>query len=262
MKELPFELKLTYTIAVLIMVFLVGFVLFVISLYNKKQILLLKEKQLQEANHQNELLQTQLDQQKALENERERISKDMHDDLGAGISSIKLQSEYILEKFELDPKLKTEIEELISTTSEITTSMREMIWSLKIQNDNINSFTNYITQYTTQFLSKTGINCTFQNSISESNTLLENETRRNLFLCLKEALNNIYKHSQATEVSIRFTLEKDSFQIHIVDNGIGISPNPIGNGLQNMQDRLQTIGGTFKIIDCEKGTSLLFSCVI
>ncbi|MDI9308865.1 MAG: histidine kinase [Limnohabitans sp.] len=262
MNELPYEIKVTYVIAITIMMLFVVFIIFMVLIYNKKQILLLKEKQLQEATHQNELLQTQLDKQKALENERERISKDMHDDLGAGISSIKLQGEYILEKFELNPKLKTEIEELISTTSEITTSMREMIWSLKIQNDNINSFINYITQYTSQFLSKTGIKCTFQTSITENNTLLENETRRNLFLCIKEALNNIYKHSQATEVNIVFILEKDSFQIHILDNGIGISENPNGNGLKNMQDRMQTIGGAFKIIDCEKGTSLLFSCTI
>jgi two-component system, NarL family, sensor histidine kinase DesK len=262
MNELPYEIKVTYVIAIVIMMLFVSFIIFMVLIYNKKQILLLKEKQLQEATHQNELLQTQLDKQKALENERERISKDMHDDLGAGISSIKLQSEYILEKFELNPKLKNEIKELIDTTSEITTSMREMIWSLKIQNDNINSFTNYITQYTTQFLSKTGIICNFQISITESNTLLENEIRRNLFLCIKEALNNIYKHSQATEVTIHFTVNDTTFQIGIIDNGLGITENPNGNGLKNMQDRMKIINGEFKILNSTKGTSLLFSCTI
>lgn len=262
MTQLPDEIKLTYLIAIIIMILFVGFIIFMVVIYNKRQLLLLKEKQLQEATHQNELLQTQLDKQKALENERERISKDMHDDLGAGISSIKLQGEFILENFDLNPKLKNEIKELIDTTSEITSSMREMIWSLKIQNDNLNSFINYVQNYTAQFLSKTSIKYTFDSSISEVNILLENETRRNLFLCIKEALNNIYKHSQATEVTIHFTVNDTTFQIGIIDNGIGITENPNGNGLKNMQDRIQIINGEFKILNSTKGTSLLFSCNI
>jgi two-component system, NarL family, sensor histidine kinase DesK len=264
MGELPYEIKLTYLIAIIVMMTFVGFIIIVIVVYNKKQLLLFKEKQLQESVHQNQLLQKELERQKSLEQERERISKDMHDDLGAGISSIKLQGEYILHNFNLEPSLKNEVNELINTTSEITASMREMIWCLKMQNDNLQSFINYIKNYTHQFLSKTAIEYSFETNLESDKMLISNEIRRNLFLCTKESLNNIYKHSRATSVKITFSLENSTLKLIIADNGIGIpySNSFSGNGLKNIKIRLEEIKGTFTILEKEKGTHLFFSCTL
>lgn len=83
MNKLPFEIKLTYIIAVMIMIVFVGFIVLLVYFYNRKQFHFLKEKQLKQAEHQNEILQKELERQQSIQLERERISHDMHDDLGA-----------------------------------------------------------------------------------------------------------------------------------------------------------------------------------
>lgn len=93
MKNLPIEIKIVYITAAIVTMLFIGFIVFVVLMYNRKQLLNLKEKQLKESEHQNQLLQKELEKQKLIEKERERISHDMHDDLGAGISALKLQAE-------------------------------------------------------------------------------------------------------------------------------------------------------------------------
>ena len=86
-------------------------------------------------------------------------------------------------------------------------------------------------------------------------------TRRNLFLVVKEAVHNVYKHSEATNLLIRFEESDISFKIEIIDDGIGFSETiQKGNGINNMSLRMEAIRGTFKIVPAQKGTHLLFVC--
>jgi two-component system sensor histidine kinase DesK len=121
MKELPEEFKTTYIFAIIIMMSFVVFIIMIVLMYNRKQ-LYLKEKQLKESEHQNQLLQKELEKQKSIEKERERISHDMHDDLGAGISALKLQAEFLKQRAEND-ELKNDIDELLKTSEEMNLSM-------------------------------------------------------------------------------------------------------------------------------------------
>ncbi|WP_375190979.1 sensor histidine kinase [Chryseobacterium sp.] len=132
---------------------LIIFVVFIVISYNKKQLLYLKEKQLQQSEHQNQLLQKELEKQKSIEAERERISHDMHDDLGAGISALKLQAEFLKQRAENDD-LKNDIDELLKTSEEMNLSMREMLWSLNSGNDTLGSFIDYSRMYAQNFLEK------------------------------------------------------------------------------------------------------------
>ncbi|WP_312903048.1 sensor histidine kinase, partial [Chryseobacterium taichungense] len=134
MKQIPEDIKLTYIVIALIMISFVAFIIFVVLMYNRKQLLYLKEKQLNESEYQNQLLQKELEKQKSIEKERERISHDMHDDLGAGISALKLQAEFLKQRAE-DDNLKNDIDELLKTSEEMNISMREMLWSLNAGND-------------------------------------------------------------------------------------------------------------------------------
>lgn len=259
MKNLPYEIKLTYIIAIIVMILFFGFLIFVIVLYNKRQLFFQQQQKLKEAEHQNELLQKELERQKELEKERERISSDMHDDIGARISALKLQGEFIKENFAENPQLKSELNELMKTTEEMTVAMREMIWSLKTQNDFLQNFISFSQKYATEFFAKSKIKLHFTNKITE-NKSLHAEIRRNLYLCYKEALNNIYKHSKATEVYITFSLENELLKLEISDNGIGLpkEKNQQGNGFYNMQNRMQEISGSMKILEVENGTMLQF----
>ena len=231
---------------------------FLLFLYgiNLDELQAIKERQL----YKNQLLQKEIERQKEIEKERERISSDMHDDIGARISALKLQGEFIKENFAENPHLKSELDELMKTTEEMTVAMREMIWSLKTQNDFLQNFISFSQKYASEFFSKSKIKIHFKNEVKE-NLHLNAEVRRNLFLCYKEALNNIYKHSKATDVYISFSLENNLLKLVISDNGIGINKEKTkqGNGLYNMQTRMQEISGNLKIPETEKGTLLLFT---
>ena len=230
---------------------------FLLFLYgiNLDELQAVKDKQL----YKTQLLQKEIERQKELEKERERISSDMHDDIGARISALKLQGEFIKENFAENPILKSELDELMKTTEEMTVAMREMIWSLKTQNDYLQNFISFSQKYASEFFSKSKINIHFVNNTVE-NLPLHAEIRRNIFLCYKEALNNIYKHSKATDVYISFSIENQRLKLEISDNGIGLpkEKNQQGNGFYNMQNRMTEISGLLQIPEVEKGTLLQF----
>lgn len=251
------EIKLTYIIITIVMSFFVVFIIFVVLMYNRKQLLYIKEKQLKESEHQNQLLQKELEKQKSIEHERERISHDMHDDLGAGISALKLQAEFLKQRAE-DDDLKNDIDELLKTSEEMNLSMREMLWSLNSGNDTVGSFIDYSKTYAYHFLKKTKIQLSMDEENVISETTITTEQRRNLFLCLKEALNNAYKHSQSDQLKLSFIQKDREFMMKISDNGIGINhEKPEGNGLRNMKRRMQQQNGHCEVTT-ENGTHLFF----
>jgi two-component system sensor histidine kinase DesK len=258
MEQLPQEIKTTYFIAIVIMFLLAGFIAIVIVIHNRRHLLYLKEKQLKEAELQNILLQEELRRQQAIQQERERISIDMHDELGAGISALKLQTEFIKKQIN-DPKLKSEIEELRKTSEAMNLSMREMLWSLNSENDNLGNFSEYIRNYAENFFLKSDIELDFSISGIVSNTKISSTVRRNLLLCIKESLNNAHKHSEAQNIRIELTQNKKHLTIDIQDNGKGLSEkNESGNGLHNINIRMQSVGGSCQFVESPKGLHLRF----
>ncbi|WP_228430842.1 sensor histidine kinase [Chryseobacterium oleae] len=249
-------------IALLIVTFFVGFIIFVVLMYKRKQLLYLKEQQLKEAEYQNQLLQKELEKQKSIEQERERISHDMHDDLGAGISALKLQAEFLKQKAE-DGDLQNDIDELLKTSEEMNLSMREMLWSLNSGNDTLGSFIDYAVQYADNFLKKTKIKLWSESVDIISDTPISTELRRNMFLCLKESLNNAYKHSRANTLKLSFSQAKNVFSMKISDDGTGIpEAHSEGNGLRNMKRRMQEQNGECQILKNGPGTQILFRVTI
>lgn len=257
MTKLPNEIKLTYIIVIIIMIFFVSFIIVVIFLYNRRQIFFIQQQKLQQSEHQNQLLQKELEKQKSIEAERERISHDMHDDLGAGISALKLQAEFLKQRAENDD-LKNDIDELLKTSEEMNLSMREMLWSLNSGNDTLGSYIDYSKMYAQNFLKKTKILLLTQSEDVVLETVITTEQRRNLFLCLKEALNNAYKHSQSNQIKLSFIQKDKEFMMKISDNGIGINHEKSeGNGLRNMKRRMQEQNGHCEVTT-ENGTHLFF----
>ena len=255
---MPEQVKLMFLIAIVILMTFVGFIVMVVMVYKKKQLVFQKEKLLQEIQFRNGILEKELEIQKKVQEERERISHDMHDDLGAGISALKLQAEFIKQKVE-DEMIKADVDDLLKTAGEMNLSMREMLWSLNSNNDTLGNFIQYLTIYSENFFKKTEIEIKIDRKVDHPEKQLNAETRRHLFLCAKEALNNIYKHSQARSLSIFFLLEKDIFTLEIIDDGIGIqNKRKSGNGLYNMERRMNSIEGSFKIKPSKKGLHLLF----
>lgn len=258
MRELPYEIKLTYIIAIAIMLLFVGFIIIVLLIYNKRQLVQQQEIKIRESEFKNQLLEKELERQKSIQAERERISRDMHDDLGAGISAIKLQAEFM--KFKLKDSGHTkDLEAIVKTSEEMNLSMREILWSLNSNNDTVGNFIDYVQLYISRFLEKTTISVNTQKKDILPTSNLSVNVRRNLFLAIKEAVHNTYKHSEAKNLYITFTQTDESLRIDIIDDGKGlngISDN--GNGLNNMKLRTKAIEGSFEIIPTITGTHLSF----
>ena len=146
MNHLPEQVKFMFLIALIILLMFAGFIVMVVMVYKKKQLVFQKERLLQDIQYRNQLLEKELEIQRKVQEERERISHDMHDDLGAGISALKLQAEFIKQKVD-DQSIKADVDDLLKTAGEMNLSMREMLWSLNSTNDNLGNFMQYVVQY-------------------------------------------------------------------------------------------------------------------
>ncbi|MGF2414386.1 MAG: sensor histidine kinase, partial [Ferruginibacter sp.] len=185
---------------------------------------------------------------KAQQEERNRISADMHDDLGAGMTTIRLYSE--LAKSRLKDQAIPEIEKISSSANELLNKMNAIIWSMSSSNDSLGNMVAYIRSYSLEYFEDSGINCHITIPEHLPNIVVSGEIRRNVFLVVKEALNNILKHSKATDVYITLERVSDGLKLYIQDNGAGIDFEKLrqfGNGLKNMKKRMDDININFSI---------------
>ncbi|HWC55108.1 MAG TPA: ATP-binding protein [Chitinophagaceae bacterium] len=184
---------------------------------------------------------------KAQQEERERISADMHDELGSGMTVIRLMSE--IAKNKMKDHAPAEIEKISESANEVLNKMNAIIWSMNSSNDSLDNLIYYIRTYALEYFENTPIKCEVKMPNEIPQYEVSGNKRRSTFLSVKEALNNVLKHSHATRVTVVITIDQH-VQIKIQDNGTGIDPNHIrqfGNGLKNMAKRMETIGGSFKI---------------
>ena len=180
-------------------------------------------------------------------NERVRISKEIHDDLGSSLTTISLLTEVL--KTKVDGKIVPEVSKISNTSARMVDSLNEIVWALNIQNDTLNSLVAFIRKYARDFLQDTEIKLIFQENVNQDFTLQGN-VRRSIYLVVKEAINNVVKHADANEVKLNITADANKLVILIEDNGKGINPEKksiFGNGLKNMNQRIEDIGGTFKM---------------
>src|SRR5262249_41446043 len=158
--------------------------------------------------------------QRAVERDRARIAKDIHDDLGAGLTQITLLSELARR----DPTAQSEghLERISDSARKLTRTIDEIVWAVDPQHDTLNGLMDYISAFTEDFLRTAGIRCRMDMPTALPTLHLSAELRYNLFLALKEALNNIVKHARATEVRLGLRLESCGFTLIVEDNGQGI----------------------------------------
>ena len=193
-----------------------------------------------------------VEKQKETEIIRTRISQDIHDDISSDLTKISWMSELIKARAQKnDGTNSSDLIEKISISSRETISkLGEIIWAIKPENDNLESLLSYIRNHIANFLEDTSIEYKIDFPASATGLVIHPELKRNLFLVLKEALNNSVKYSQATCIKFTFSVEDTKYLFSITDDGIGIKNNVIhgsGNGLKNMRRRIEGTGGTFNI---------------
>jgi signal transduction histidine kinase len=187
-----------------------------------------------------------LEQERALERERTRISQDMHDEIGAGLTEIGILSELAKRNIQSPQEAEIQMQRVSETSRETIASIGEIIWAINPKNDLLDDLVAYLRHYTARYLGPTGITLEFDIPETIPDFHLSAESRRNIFLVMKETLHNIVKHAEATAVVIKVSFTKEHLDILVKDNGKGFSESDtsqFGNGLHNMEKRMRTIGG-------------------
>ena len=206
----------------------------------------------------------ELEKAQAISMERNRIASDMHDELGSGLTSIRLLSQIVQRKTGTDTPARQEIEKIERNAAYLSENLREIIWTMNSQNNTLNNFIIYTRVYAVQFFDDSDIHFQFHTIFDIPELSMSGDLRRNLFLCIKEALHNILKHSKATEASINFTISGNILITEISDNGIGIPDNKenfYGMGMKTMKERLRKFDSELLIVN-KNGTTLKFKVLI
>jgi signal transduction histidine kinase/ligand-binding sensor domain-containing protein len=191
-----------------------------------------------------------LEKEQAVQKERNRISRDMHDDLGSGLTKIAILSEVLKKKINQPAEAQKQIDTISDSARNLVDNLNEIIWALNPENDNFRNLAAYTREYADKYLETFGIRLDCELPDSLSAIQLSEEKRRFLFLVVKESLHNIVKHAGASVVQLQFASNGKSLQIAIGDNGKGFEiseSRPLGNGLKNMRRRMESIGGTYEI---------------
>jgi signal transduction histidine kinase len=231
---------------------------FAIGYRNRKQWESLNATLLEEANKLIGLQQVVLEKQKELENERNRIAADMHDDLGSGLTKITYLSQMALGKSDTEGNLT----KINKTATELVENMSELIWVMKEENNTLEDLATYIKSYAVEYFENNNISVSIQIPELFNDIIINGNDRRNLFLSVKESLHNIVKHAHAKNVSIVIAIDSH-LKIVISDDGIGLSESGqakllSGNGIKNMKSRIESMQGDF-VISGTDGTQLCFS---
>ena len=189
-----------------------------------------------------------LEQQHAIEKERARIARDIHDDLGASLTQITLLSDGA--ETDNAGELRINAQKISDTAREIAQSLDEIVWAVNPQHDTLAGLVEYFSQWADDLLEDSSIRSRITLPSGLPPCSIPAETRHQLFLAFKEALNNAVRHAQASEIHIEFRADEAGFETVVSDNGCGFESSALrsgGNGLANMPQRLERIGGSFEV---------------
>lgn len=186
--------------------------------------------------------------QKTLLQQKSEISKDLHDDIGSGLSSILIHADLLIKNEESSEKQIALASKINLTGKEISQRLNAFIWSLNTEHNTVQHFSEYVKMYGATLFEETPIAFSFSTTIEGIESIKMNgQLRKNVFYAIKEVLNNSLKHAQATKIEVKMNLvSSKQLRITIQDNGIGlIKEHTFGNGLKNIQNRVEAMKGVF-----------------
>lgn len=193
------------------------------------------------------VVQTRAEQM--LTRERALIARDIHDDLGAGVTQLVLQSEVAQTEFPEGSAARERFQQLAEKGRTVAHTLEEVLWAVNSKRDTLRDFTSYLCKYAQSSLANTPVRCRLEVQPDMPTLAFDLPVRRSLFLAVKEALHNVAKHSAATELHLSIQRRGDTVVVQVADNGRGFDPAlpAAGNGLENMHTRLAELGGACEI---------------
>ena len=207
-----------------------------------------------------------LEQQNALERERTRIARDIHDQVGANLTKIGMQTDLLGHEPGMPPAAQPLIRGVAATTREMLQSMDEIVWAINPRNDTLKRAISYLIHYTRDFLRPAGISYHLDMPVDLPALPLATEIRHNLFMAFKEALNNAVKHGHPRCIRLVLVLQPHQLKLVVEDDGCGFTPaksQAEADGLDNMRRRLKSVGGHCQVESAPgQGTKVTFQVTL
>ncbi|NEW78571.1 MAG: hypothetical protein GZ086_03910 [Gelidibacter sp.] len=197
------------------------------------------------------------EQQLALDKQRNKITADLHDDIGSALSSLQINSAIANILINKNTKEAQKVLNKIEDQSKnLADKIGDIIWSMKPGKDEFMTMSSRIKNFTNEILGSTHINYKINIDGIVDHKITDIASRKNIVLLTKEAINNTVKYSKATQITINLHLDGNIIMLEIIDNGIGFDTSKIsGNGLTNMRKRVEELNGGFTITSKpEQGT--------
>ncbi|MGH7989861.1 MAG: sensor histidine kinase, partial [Limisphaerales bacterium] len=191
-----------------------------------------------------------VEQQHAMEQERARIAQDLHDELGSGLTEITMLGARARSAFAALETRGSYLEEMGGKARQMVAALDEIVWAMNPTHDSLASMVSYFSLYAERFLGLANIAWRLEGPFRADDHAVDSRHRHQLFLAFKEALNNIVRHSGATEVRLNIQVEKGQVRLTIADNGRGwtdASQTEGMDGVTNMRTRLEKLGGRFEV---------------
>lgn len=210
-------------------------------------------------------IQLEVQRQSELNQQREMISADLHDDLGASLSSIHLNASMVQKTLHYDiVNAESALKNVVRDLKLVIENMGDIIWAINPDRKAHKSISGQLKDFYFDLMDGYGIQCNYHIDQALEAQITNIDARKNLLLIAKEAINNILKHAEATRINVFFNEQNKMVLLEIQDNGIGMKETEktfSGNGLQNMKNRTEKINGEFKI-KSELGVGTTISCLV
>jgi signal transduction histidine kinase len=206
--------------------------------------------------------------QRALDDERARISRDMHDEVGASLTEIAILSELAVRRDDQRTQ-RNELDKIAGRSRRMLDAIGEIIWALDPGHDRSDHLASYLREFSAGYLESAGLRAELSFATTDSASTLTSEFRRNVFLILKEALANVAKHAHANTVRVELVQHDDHLLLTVSDDGVGIGDKVDGSigaavdertadsidttvdarhhGLTNMRQRASALGAALSI---------------
>ena len=213
----------------------------------------------------------ELEQLHALDQERARIARDMHDSLAADLTRIAVLADAAQRQPGGERSDGAQWSKAGDLARGLVDGIGELIWATNPRNNSLDTLAAYLRAYASELFEACGVPCRFEFPDEVPPIPMAGEVRRHLFLAVKEALNNVVKHAKASQVVLKFCVGEAQVEVAIEDNGCGFAAEPSpatglpsgklpvsgGNGLRNLRERVEAIGGRCVIEStAETGTAI------
>lgn len=201
------------------------------------------------------------EQERALERERSRIARDLHDDLGSSLTRIALLSDLLRAENQSLKQVQANAEKVSQAAAQTVKALEEIVWAVRPGSDSLQSLVEYIAHFSNEMFGGSGTRCRLNLPHDLPPMPLPPEMRHNIFLVVKEALTNVLKHSKAREVHVHARANANTLEFIVQDDGAGFTPeqadaNNKRNGLANMQRRAEAMNGKLTVNSTQKGTTV------